>query len=241
MAGEEGRASGQVHPPRMSQGLFKWNPRAGLQPRGSPQSRQGLCRGQSSPWGPPVMMRVALVAWEPQVHVYSPASSRRRSRSTSSTEHPCCRSSRRPSACSSRPPLLQTTVLGSDSSHCRLAQAPSSACTFCKGSRNITCGAAGWVSRGVTGGTQGQSLFPGRRRPRTPRQETALHTQTEARPPYPDRRWPPHPAMSWASMSRQEIAPTPRQELDPHVQTGDAPYTQPEAGPLHTHSALLRA
>lgn len=80
------------------------------------------------PRGPPVTVRVALVAWEPQVQAYSPVSSRRKSRNTSSATWPRCCGSQRSSACSSRPPLLQTTVaLGSDSSHRRLAEVPSSA------------------------------------------------------------------------------------------------------------------
>lgn len=98
--------------------------------------------------GSPVTVRVALVVWDPQVQAYSPASSRRTSCSTNSTTEPFFRNSRRPSACNSRPPLLQTTVeLGMHSSQRRQADAPSSACRLCRGSRNPIWGIAGWGER----------------------------------------------------------------------------------------------
>lgn len=94
--------------------------------------------------GLPVTVRVALVVWDPQVQAYSPASSRRTSCSTNSTTGPFFRISRRPSACNSRPPLLQTTVeLGVQSSQRRQADAPSSTCRLCRGSRNPFWGIAG--------------------------------------------------------------------------------------------------
>lgn len=93
--------------------------------------------------GSPVTVRVALVVWDPHVQAYSPASSRRTSCNTNSTTGPFFRSSRRPSACNSRPPLLQTTVeLGMHSSQRRQADAPSSTCRFCRGSRNPIWGIA---------------------------------------------------------------------------------------------------